>query len=144
VETAEELIKSVPSLTKIARIPSEVGRIEFKACDSCDNFTIYAGLLALLKGLVLDETLLSRAMIPDAGLHQISAKSGFENEDIFMNSQKLLQVAEIALKDDLEFLTPLKVILSEKKTRSHQLINSFQNLGSIEATLQQTYGNFRF
>ena len=146
VETAEELIKSVPSLTKIARIPSEVGRIEFKACDSCDNFAIYAGLLALLKGLVLDETLLGRAMIPDAGLHQISAKSGFENEDIFMNSQKLLQVAEIALKDDpdLEFLTPLKVILSEKKTRSHQLINSFQNLGSIEATLQQTYGNFRF
>lgn len=146
VETAEELIKSVPSLTKIARIPSEVGRIEFKACDSCDNFAIYAGLLALLKGLVLDETLLGRAMIPDADLHQISAKSGFENEVIFMNSQKLLQVAETALKDDpdLEFLTPLKVILSEKKTRSHQLINSFQNLGSIEVTLQQTYGNFRF
>ncbi|MDP5017591.1 glutamate--cysteine ligase [Anabaena sp. UHCC 0187] len=141
VETAEELIKSVPSLTKIARIPSEVGRIEFKACDSCDNFAIYAGLLALLKGLVLDETLPGRAIIPDANLHQISAKYGFENEDIFLNSTKILQVAEIALKDDpdLEFLTPLKVILSEKKTKSHELIKLFQNLGSIEATLKKTY-----
>ena len=141
LETAEELIKSVPSLTKIARIPSEVGRIEFKACDSCDNFAIYAGLLALLKGLVLDETLPGRAMIPDANLHQISAKSGFENEDIFLNSYKLLQVAEIALKDDpdLEFLTPLKVILSTQKTKSHELIQLFQNLGSIEATLKKSY-----
>ncbi|BAZ84416.1 glutamate--cysteine ligase [Dolichospermum compactum] len=146
VEKAEELIKSVPSLTKIARIPAEVGRIEFKACDSCENFAIYAGLLALLKGLILDETLLGRAIIPDANLHQISAKLGFENEDVFANSQKLLQVAEIALKDDpdLEFLTPLKVILSEKTTKSHELIKLFQNSGSIESTLKQTYGNFRF
>ena len=146
LEKAEELIKSVPSLTKIARIPSEVGRIEFKACDSCDNFAIYAGLLALLKGLVLDQTLPGRAIIPDANLHQISAKSGFENEDVFANSQQLLQVAEIALKDDpdLEFLTPLKGILSEKKTKSHELIKLFQNSGSIEATLNQTYGNFGF
>ena len=146
LETAEELIKSVPSLTKIARIPSEVGRIEFKACDSCDNFAIYAGLLSLLKGLILDETLPGRAIIPDADLHQISAKLGFENEDIFAISQQLLQVAEIALQDDpdLEFLTPLKVILSEKKTKSHELIKLFQNSGSIESTLKQTYGNFGF
>jgi hypothetical protein len=141
VETAAELIKSVPSLTKVARIPSEIGRIEFKACDSCDNFAIYAGLLALLKGLILDETLPGRAIIPDAELHQLSAKYGFENQDIFINSTKLLQVAEIALKDDpdIEFLTPLKVILSDKKTKSHELINLFQNVGSIEATLKQTY-----
>jgi hypothetical protein len=128
-----ELAKTVKEL--------KAGRIEFKACDSCDNFAIYAGLLALLKGLVLDETLPGRAMIPDANLHQISAKSGFENEDIFVNSYKLLQVAEIALKDDpdLEFLTPLKVILSEKKTKSHELIQLLQNLGSIEATLKKSY-----
>ena len=69
-----------------------------------------------------------------------------KNEDVFANSQQLLQVAEIALKDDpdLEFLTPLKGILSEKKTKSHELIKLFQNSGSIEATLNQTYGNFGF
>jgi hypothetical protein len=146
VEKTEELIKSVPSLTKVARIPSEVGRIEFKACDSCDNFAIYAGLLALLKGLILDETLPGRAIIPDANLHQISAKLGFENEEVFANSQKLLQVAEIALQDDpdMELLTPLKLILSDKKTKSHELIKLLQNSGSIESTLKQTYGNFGF
>ena len=144
-ETSEFLIKSVPSLTKIARIPSEVGRIEFKACDSCDNFGIYAGLLALLKGLILDETLLGRAIIPDTDLHQLSAKHGFENEDIFLNSTKILQVAETTLKDDpdIKFLTPLKEILSGRKVKSHELIKLFQNLGSIESTLQQTYGNFK-
>lgn len=141
VEKPEQLIKSVPSLTKIARIPSEVGRIEFKACDSCDDFSIYAGLLALLKGLALDKTLNGRATIPDPNLHQISAKLGFDNEEIFQNATRLLQAAENALGNDpdIEFLTPLKVILANRKTKSHQLIATFQNLGSIEETLKQTY-----
>ncbi|MGA9378971.1 MAG: hypothetical protein WBV73_09400 [Phormidium sp.] len=141
VEKQEQLIKSQPSLTKIARIPAEVGRIEFKACDSCDDFSIYAGLLALLKGLVLDKTLAGRAIVPDAALHQISAKAGFDNEDIFLNATKVLQAAEIALKNDpdLQFLERLKVILRERKTKSHQLRETFKNLGSIEETLRQTY-----
>ncbi len=141
VEKSEELIKSVPSLTKVARIPAEIGRIEFKACDSCDNFAIYAALLALLKGLILDETLPGRAIIPDAKLHQLSAKYGFENEDILVNTKQILESAEIALKDDpdIEFLTPLKLILSEQKTKSHELISYFQKVGSIETTLKQTY-----
>jgi hypothetical protein len=141
LETAAELIKSVPSLTKVARIPTEIGRIEFKACDSCDNFAIYAGLLALLKGLILDETLPGRAIVPDAKLHQISAKYGFENEDILANTTRILEFAEIALKDDpdIEFLTPLKLILSTQKTKSHELISYFQKVGSIETTLKQTY-----
>ncbi|AFZ60079.1 glutamate--cysteine ligase [Anabaena cylindrica FACHB-243] len=141
VEKQEQLIQSVPSLTKVARIPAEVGRIEFKACDSCDNFAIYAGLLALLKGLALDTTLSGRAIIPDANLHQISAKYGFDNEEIFLNTTKILEVAEIALTNDpdIEFLKPLKIILAEKKTKSHQLIEIFQNVGSIKETLKKTY-----
>ncbi len=74
---ASELQTSNPSLTKLARTPSEIGRIEFKACDSCSDFTIYAGLLSLLKGLILDTTLPGRAMIPDTALHQESARRGF-------------------------------------------------------------------
>lgn len=96
VEKAEQLITSVPSLTKVARIPAEVGRIEFKAFDSCDDFSLYAALLALLKGLVLDETLTGRATIPDAELHQVSAKQGFSNAEIFDNANKILKVAAAA------------------------------------------------
>jgi hypothetical protein len=141
VQKEEELINSIPSLTKIARIPAEVGRIEFKACDSCDDFLIYASLLALLKGLVLDKTLLDRATIPDAALHQISAKEGFDNEDIFENATKVLQAAEFALENDpdVHYLMRLKVLLANRKTRSHELIEMFNHVNSIEEVISQTY-----
>ncbi|WP_339378679.1 glutamate--cysteine ligase [Calothrix sp. NIES-2100] len=145
VETAEQIISSVPSLTKVARIPAEVGRIEFKAFDSCDDFSLYAALLALLKGLVLDESLLGRATIPDAGLHQVSAKAGFDNEEIFLAATQVLQAAEFALKDDpdRDLLMPLKVKLNKRETPSQQLIQDYQQLGSIEAVLKNTYSQFR-
>ncbi|MFH7031011.1 MAG: glutamate--cysteine ligase [Heteroscytonema crispum UTEX LB 1556] len=141
VEKPEYLIKSVPSLTKIARIPAEVGRIEFKAFDSCDDFSIYAGLLALLKGLALDETLLGRAIIPDTALHQLSAQKGFDNQEIFANAKQVLQAAEVALVDDpdVHLLTPLKVLLEKQETPAHRLIAVFNRLGSIEEALRQTY-----
>lgn len=141
VENQQQLITSTPSLTKIARIPAEIGRIEFKACDSCDDFAIYAGLLALLKGLILDTTLLDRAIIPDAKLHQISAKQGFDHEDIFNMANKLLTAAEEALinDSDVKFLDTLKQILLSRKTKSHQLIELWKSMGSIEETLKKTY-----
>ncbi|BAY09515.1 glutamate--cysteine ligase [Calothrix sp. NIES-2098] len=145
VEKEEQLISSVPSLTKVARIPAEVGRIEFKAFDSCDDFSLYAAFLALLKGLVLDETLLGRATIPDAELHQISAQVGFDNEDIFVNATKILNASEVALKDDpdKELLMPLKVILNQRETKAQELIKKYQRSGSIEEVLRQTYSKFK-
>jgi gamma-glutamyl:cysteine ligase YbdK (ATP-grasp superfamily) len=144
VENQAELINSVPALTKIARIPAEVGRIEFKAFDSCDDFSLYAALLALLKGLILDETLLGRANVPDSALHQISAKDGFGNEDIYTKAAEVLQAAELVLEydPDVKYLQPLKTLLANKQTRSHQLIEAFQNFGSIETVLRTTYGHF--
>lgn len=141
VENQEQLIHSVPSLTKIARIPAEVGRIEFKACDTCDDFLIYGALLALLKGLILDTTLPGRATIPDTTWHQISAKQGFENTDIFANATKIVQAAEITLGDDpdVDLLMPLKDMLNKCQTKSHELIEMFQQAGSIEAAMRQTY-----
>jgi gamma-glutamyl:cysteine ligase YbdK (ATP-grasp superfamily) len=141
VAQEEQLIKSIPLLTKVARIPAEVGRIEFKAFDTCDDFSIYAGLLALLKGLILDESLSERATIPDTNLHQISAKRGFDDEDIFNKATHVLQAAEVALQDDPDrhLLQPLQEMLTQRQTRSHELIKIFQNLSSIEATLKQTY-----
>lgn len=141
VQDRDQLIHSTPSLTKIARLPAEIGRIEFKAFDSCDDFSIYAALLALLKGLAVDESLLGRATTPDVALHQLSAKVGFEDKDIFLNATAVLQAAEVALKDDPDanLLTPLKVMLAERKTISHTLIESFKRTGSIEKALKCTY-----
>jgi hypothetical protein len=143
LEKHEELIKSVPSLTKIARLQAEVGRIEFKAFDSCSNFSIYAGLLAVLKGLVLDESLPGRAIVPDAQKHQISAKEGFDNEEIFNTAKHILQVVESELKNDpdVDLLAPLKTLLEKRETPAHELIRLYKHTGSIEATLKQTYSS---
>ncbi len=143
VEKPEQVIKSVPSLTKLARLPAEVGRIEFKAFDSCDDFSIYAGLLALLKGLVLDESLLGRATVPDAAKHQFSAQEGFSSEDIFLKATKILQAAEIALQQDpdIKFLLPLKEILHKRETKADKLIKVFNSVGSIELALKDSYLN---
>lgn len=141
VEKQEQLIKSVPSLTKIARIPAEVGRIEFKAFDSCADFSMYASLLTLLKGLILDQSLVGRATTPDAALHQVSAQEGFDNEDIFAIATQVLQAAEVALADnpDVHLLAPLKILLQKRRTPAHELIEVYKRVGVIEQVLKQTY-----
>lgn len=141
VKDKEQLISSTPALTKIARIGAEVGRIEFKACDSCDDFAIYAGLLALLKGLALDDTLPGRAIVPDAAMHQLSAQSGFDNEEIYALASQILDVATIALSNDpdIDLLEPLKILLSKRITPAHQIIRAFHTHGSIEQALKETY-----
>jgi hypothetical protein len=145
VKDKEQIIPSHPALTKIARIGAEVGRIEFKACDSCDDFTIYAGLLALLKGLALDDTLSGRATIPDAAMHQLSAQLGFDNEEIYAIASQVLEKATIALSNDpdIDLLKPLRILLKKRQTPAHKLIHAFNACDSIEQTLIQTYPRYR-
>ncbi len=134
---SEQMIVSDPSLTQVARIPAEVGRIEFKACDTCADFAIYAGLLALLKGLALDHTLRGRATVPDAKLHQVSACHAFANPQIAYGSQEILQAAEDTLgsDEDVRLLQPLRAMLQARKTPADDLIRAFQETGSIESAL---------
>ncbi len=145
VKEKEQLLTSIPALTKIARIPAEVGRIEFKACDSCDDFTIYAGLLALLKGLALDDTLAGRAIVPNVAMHQLSAQFGFDNESVYAIASQILKAATIALSNDpdIHFLAPLKIMLEKRETPVYQIIRAFHTHGSIEQALIQTYPGFR-
>ncbi len=138
---ADELLDSVPSLTKLARIPGEVGRIEFKGCDSCDDFTIYAGICALLKGLALDTTLSGRALTPDVPLHQRSAFQGFSNTDISAGALAVLDAVRRALgaDEDAQFLDPLYFMLQEGLTPAHRMIDTFQMTGSVGVALSKTY-----
>jgi gamma-glutamyl:cysteine ligase YbdK (ATP-grasp superfamily) len=140
----KDLISSDPSLTKPARLPAEVGRIEFKACDSCADFALYAGLLALLKGLLLDQALAGRATVPDTALHQLSARHGFNDEGILHGAQAVLQAAERALRNDADslFLEPLRVLLQRRETPAHTMIERYKATGSIEETLRGTYQSF--
>ncbi|MCU0571049.1 MAG: hypothetical protein MUF49_31350 [Oculatellaceae cyanobacterium Prado106] len=141
LQSPEDLIASQPSLTKIARVPAEVGRIEFKAFDSTDNFQLYAALLALLKGIALDQSLPGRATVPDRALHQTVAVQGFANEAIRQQTAQVLQAAETALVEDCDrqLLHPLHTMLQQQETPAHPLIRKFEQCGTLEQTLRQTY-----
>ena len=122
LDDSTALIPSDPSLTKLTTHPSEVGRIEFKAFDSCGDFDRYGSLFALLKGLLLDQTLLGRAVIPHKRLHQKSALLGWTDDRIFKESKSILTAAQNALADDPdgERLETFQRVLNNQEMSSSQ------------------------
>lgn len=93
----EEQVDSDPSLTQPARIPAEIGRIEFKAFDACPDPALYGELLSLLTGLVLDDTLPGRRTTPDAAAHQHVACEGLGDDEVHATTGSLLDAAQDAL-----------------------------------------------
>lgn len=118
------LLHSNPTLTKSPRHPAESGRIEFKAFDSSADFKLYAALFALLKGLVLDDSLPGRAIVPNAHQHQVAALLGFDNPMIFRFAQQALYAANKSLLHDPDhvLLEPLFDMLQCKRTPAHDLL----------------------
>lgn len=107
----EEQIDTDPSLTQVARLPAEVGRVEFKAFDACPDPTLYGELLSLLTGLVLDTQLPGRRTVPDAEAHQHVARVGLGDDAVHAGTGQLLDAAEAALTGrphDLERLAALR------------------------------------
>ncbi|MBT9314574.1 glutamate--cysteine ligase [Leptothoe spongobia] len=141
VEHPEELISSSPSLTKIARLPAEVGRIEFKACDSCGDFELYGSLLALLKGIVLDQTLPGAALVPDAVMHQHAAIHGFQDPELRDQALRLLAAADRALSeaDERERLQPLWQFAQQKTTPAQVMCDRWRSGVDLVNLLSQGY-----
>ncbi|GCE45484.1 gamma-glutamyl:cysteine ligase YbdK (ATP-grasp superfamily) [Thermosporothrix hazakensis] len=141
LENPADLIACDPSLTRLARLPAEVGRIEFKACDSCADLRLYAGFLALLKGLVLDTTLPGRALVPDRELHQRAAQKGFALTEIVEGTELVLGAAERALAadEDRMWLEPLWQLVRSRTSPADLLIRAYMETGSIEAALRASY-----
>lgn len=104
-------VPSDPSLTQVARLPAEVGRIEFKAFDACPDPDLYGELLSLLTGLVLDETLPGRRSTPDADAHRHVARAGLADDEVHAGTGALLAAAGRALAgraEDLDRLASLR------------------------------------
>lgn len=137
----EPLLTVQPPLTKTAQIPAEVGRIEFMACDSCGDFELYASLLTLLKGLILDTTLPGRASVPDADLHQHSARLCWQDQTIYEMGQQVLTAAAWALRNDSDKsrLAPLEQMLQNRITPAHAMLTAHGQGQSVTAILQQGY-----
>jgi gamma-glutamyl:cysteine ligase YbdK (ATP-grasp superfamily) len=88
-----------PSLTQVARLPAEVGRLEFKAFDACPDPALYGELLSLLTGLLLDTTLTQRRTTPDATAHRQSARAGYADPTLRAGAEQALDAAAAALAD---------------------------------------------
>lgn len=132
------LIKSIPTLTNLRRIPAEAGRIEFKAFDTCRSLKLYAAFFALLKGLLLDPTLKGRALVPDVDLHQLSARHAFHHESIRATAHQVLTAAQAALASDPDqrYLDPLFELLAQRLTPAHALIAAYHQGHPILDLLQ--------
>ncbi|MEL6880154.1 MAG: glutamate--cysteine ligase [Cyanobacteria bacterium J06607_10] len=140
LEKEEDLIDSVPSLTQLARVPAEVGRIEFKAFDSCGDFDLYAELLTLLKGLVLEQTLHGRATVPDAELHQQSAELGFSNQQIYQQAESILDaVSQVLNRKECDRISHLRKRLQQQTCPAKDMIAAYQTGKSITDILQAGY-----
>ncbi len=89
-------VRADPSLTQPARLPAEVGRLEFKAFDACPDPVLYGELLSLLTGLVLDTTLAPRRTTPDAALHRQAACHGYADPALRSGAEAVLDAAAAA------------------------------------------------
>jgi len=92
-------VVSDPSLTQPARLPAEIGRLEFKAFDAIGDLDLHGELLSLLTGLVLDDTLPGRRTTPDAAAHRHVATVGLADDAVHAATGALLTAAEHALAD---------------------------------------------
>ena len=116
-----------------ARIPAEVGRIEFKAFDALPEPALYPPLLALLAGLALDGTLPDRADRPDPAAHERAARRGFDDPGIRAAAARALGAADRALAGKVEatLLTPLRAMLDQHRTPAHDLLDAYHRNGEI-------------
>ena len=128
-----------PSLTRVARLPAEVGRIEFKAFDSGATPGDYAPLLALLKGVLLDTTLTAGADVPDRDQHRRAARHGFDDAVIADGADTVLTAAQHALRDDVDapLLTGLRAHLEERSTPAHRLMERFRAVPTLGDLLEE-------
>jgi hypothetical protein len=118
-----------PSLTQVARLPAEIGRVEFKAFDSCPEPALYGELLSMLTGLVLDRSLPGRRTTPDAEMHRHVAQAGLADDEVHAGTGDLLDAAEVALTgraDDLARLESLRARWKRRESPATAMLAAYE------------------
>ncbi len=130
-------------LTK-KRIDKEKGRIEFKAVDTIFDLEIYKGVLALLKGIILDKNLKERAKKIDFNLLKLSTNYAFDDKIIFEGTEEVLKKVNEALKNQREkkYLQKLFDLHQRKLTPAKLIIKEYLKTRSISKTLLK-FNDFR-
>ena len=122
--------KPTGSIEWQTKIPSENGRIEYKAFDAILSKDLLASLCSLVLGVALSD-LPGRSENPSKKMHQTSAILGFQNPEIFAGSVLVIEEAKKALtKYNLIYenqqIKLLEDMLTAKKVGSNFLIDSYR------------------
>ena len=120
-----------PSLTQLARLPAEVGRIEFEACP---DVGLYGELLSLWTGLVLDDSLPGRRSTPDAAVHRHVARVGLTDDEVHAGTGALLDAATAALVDrpaDTERLGSLRDRWTRRECPATAMLATYGSGGTV-------------
>lgn len=140
LEDEADLLHTNPTLTDKARIPAEVGRIEFKAFDTVADITLYGSFLALIIGIALDKTLKGEAEVPDAMLHQQSATGGFADDAIYKVALEVFEAASNAVPQELqEMMEVLRPMIDLRRTPADPMIEEYKNGKSIIDIITHDY-----
>lgn len=124
-------------IAHLARVPAEVGRVEFKAFDALPDAAHYPALLALVAGIALDRSLTGRATVPDPAAHRRAAVEAFDRPEGRQAAAEVLAAAERALRGTAEaaFLDPLAAALAVRRTPAHEMIDVYERTGGIPLNL---------
>ena len=116
-------------LTHPARLPGEVGRIEFKAFDAAPGVALLAACCQLLTGLCLDDSLPGRSEAADVDLYRLAALHAFHDPQVAHGAHRALTASQAALRlvdagEAAEQLAPLWRQLAERVTPARALRTS--------------------
>lgn len=137
-----DLIDSRPTLTEIARVPAEAGRIEFKGFDCCADLKLYGSLLALVIGVALSDELTDTLAIPPAAQLQAASIQGLRDDTIYRQTRHVLELAGRALPAaDQGWLAPLEGQLRRRRCPADQIIERYEQHGDVMRALEEAYAD---
>ncbi len=119
-----------------ARLPGEVGRIEFKAFDAIPSVDVLTACCHLLEGICLATDLTQRSETPDLDLYRRAALAGFADEAIAEGALEVLGKAQRALRRAGDFraaqsLESLEASRDQKTTPAHDLLGRYFRHGDL-------------
>lgn len=131
-------------LTRSARLPREVGRLEFKAFDAMPSVELLTACCHLLTGICLADDLRGRSEQPDLALYRRAALAAFDDRGIRDGARRLLDSTAAALDragDDTAAMSllPLAHLLASRSTPAHALRASgrMYHPGGLSSTLER-------
>jgi hypothetical protein len=125
---------SKSALVHRARVPREVGRIEFKAFDAMPAIDVLTACCHLLEGICLSVDLRDRGEHANLDLYRRSALAAFDDEDIRLGATHVLDKAKAALLSagdgaGAAALAPLELLLAARRTPAHDMVATFGKTG---------------